>query len=189
MANFQPGLKQLSQPSLLCDNSQLADGLDFDLADSVPCEVEGLGDFFGLDFDAVASEAEFHDLLLALAEFGDDVSEFGEDGFAHRSLFGVDGGFVADHAAEGSAAVADGEVEGEHFLTHTHVLLKLDHRDSDQFGEFLDGWLVSGFAEKFGALFFDATNGLGDVGREADGLRLVVDGSADGLADPVGGVG
>jgi hypothetical protein len=44
---------------LLSDDSELADGLDFDLTDSVPCEVEGLGDFFGLDFDAVASEAEY----------------------------------------------------------------------------------------------------------------------------------
>ena len=171
--------------------AQFAQGLGFDLADTLAGDVELFADLFegvvGVHADAethaqdlgLAGGQAFEDLCRDLAQTldrrgvgrGDDVGVFDE--VAEMRVF-----VVADRGLHGNGLLGDLEDLEDLLLGHVHAL-----------GQFFRRGLAAQLLKHLTRNAVELVDGLDHMHRNTDGAGLVGDRARDGLTNPPGGIG
>src|SRR5471032_631529 len=165
---------------------QLAQRLGLDLPDALAGDFEVLADLFqrvvGLLADA---EAHAQDLLFARRQRRQHFA--GLLGQVHvDDRIGRRGdGLVLDEVAQVAVLfLADGRLEADGLLGDLEDLADLVERQLHLLGDLFRSGLAADLLHQVARGADELVDGLDHVHRNADGARLIGDGSGDGLADP-----
>src|SRR5262245_17663867 len=171
---------------------QLAERLRLDLADSLARDVERGADLFERARAAVLgqTEPETYHLRLALAQRFEHLVHLVLQHRERRGLSRRDYARVLDEIAEVRVVVlADWSIQRDRLLRGLEHALDLVHRELELLGHFLGRRLPAQLLDQAARRPDDLVDRLDHVHRDADGPRLVGDGTRDRLTDPPRRVG
>src|SRR5262245_30645235 len=164
---------------------ELADGLGFDLPDSLPRDREDLPHLLQSVSVAVhQAVAKTENFALAVAELVEHVA----DAVLERLLVDVVErivfAMVLDEFAEKAVVViAHRLIERKRLTSNLHDAASIFDRDAGGAGGFLDVRLAACLLDQLASDGTDLAHRVDHVDRQADGAALVGDGPRDGLAN------
>src|SRR5215472_520267 len=171
--------------------AELPERLGLDLPDALAGHFEVLTHLFQRVV-RLLPDAEPHpeDLLLARGQRGEHFSGLLGQVHVDDRVRGRDQALVLDEVAEvGVLLLADWRLEADGLLRDLQDLADLVQRELHLLGDLLRGGLAADLLHQVAAGPDELVDRLDHVHRDADGARLIGDGSGDRLADPPSRVG
>src|SRR5438874_10257629 len=169
---------------------QFAQRLGFDLPDALASHGERLAYFFQGVLRAIfQAEAHLDDFFLARGQGAQHLRRLVFQIHVDDGLGGRDYAAVFDEVAQMRIFLfADGRLQRDGLLRDLQYLAHFGDRNIHPLGDLFRGRLAAELLHQLPRGADELVDGLDHVDRNADGARLVGDGTGDGLPDPPGGV-
>jgi hypothetical protein len=170
--------------------AELAQDLNFDLADALASKAERLADFLERALLAVIEAvAQAHDFFLARGEGLEQRGGLFLEAALDDAVGGREHFLILDEIAQTGIVFADGSIERKRLTGDLEDLLHLLGLQAELAADFLGLGRAAHLLLEFARGASDLVERLDHVDGQADGAGLIGDGASNGLANPPGGVG